>query len=550
MKRFISIFSTLCILLSCIAICVSAEEPTLTASSVTKVLAGEDFTVTLAIKNNPGVNIIKAMITAPDKLTIKNIEALGGFTAQSAKEGLIFLTNASDITNDIDIAEITFSVPSDMPGGDYGIDFTVTDCTSTTSMITVGGCGISVQIVEDYTDLPTTNVTAETTTRMSIEPQLIASGEYCVSKGEDFTITLGLKYSSGINIIKANIITPDGITIKNMEAIDGNFDLQQSAAGTIFLTSATDKYGDISIANITFSSSSDIKSGVYEIQFQVTDCTSTTSMEILNGCTATIEVIDDATSMEFTTATAPTYSLGDVNGDGRIRANDARLCLRIAADIDIVSDEVFNVADINSDGMVRANDARIILRISAELDSIDNYTGIQPAETTTVQSTKAQTTTGEEYRLVRIERHFDITFYSDVMLNPSVQPTLVDVLRNIYLFDSQGRLSIKIEEATGGVTMSKYTYDDEGNVYVASSDLYSDKEAEPTLTDGVPTYDMFMNDLFGGIEGDDIQYDSENRPTYACSYDEDSGYKNYEYFLKYIVYSLEPSFDEIKVLLN
>lgn len=62
--------------------------------------------------------------------------------------------------------------------------------------------------------------------------------------------------------------------------------------------------------------------------------------------------------------------LGDVNGDGKLRADDARLALRAAAKLSPIekTDVAFAYADVNGDGFIRADDARKILRVSADLD--------------------------------------------------------------------------------------------------------------------------------------------------------------------------------------
>lgn len=59
--------------------------------------------------------------------------------------------------------------------------------------------------------------------------------------------------------------------------------------------------------------------------------------------------------------------LGDVNGDGTVKANDARLILRFASKLQKFSREQFQFADIDSDGKVSASDARFALRMSARL---------------------------------------------------------------------------------------------------------------------------------------------------------------------------------------
>lgn len=71
---------------------------------------------------------------------------------------------------------------------------------------------------------------------------------------------------------------------------------------------------------------------------------------------------------------APKYSVGDVNGDGKINAKDARITLRVAARLESINEMQKMAADINNDGAVTLADARILLRIYAKLDSLENYT--------------------------------------------------------------------------------------------------------------------------------------------------------------------------------
>lgn len=62
--------------------------------------------------------------------------------------------------------------------------------------------------------------------------------------------------------------------------------------------------------------------------------------------------------------------LGDVDGDKKITAADARLALRIAAKLEKASAEQYKAADVNGDGIVTSADARKILRHSANLESL------------------------------------------------------------------------------------------------------------------------------------------------------------------------------------
>lgn len=61
---------------------------------------------------------------------------------------------------------------------------------------------------------------------------------------------------------------------------------------------------------------------------------------------------------------------GDVNGDGKTTASDARYVLRVAAKLEnpIIDAAIKEVADISGDSKILAEDARLILRIAAKLD--------------------------------------------------------------------------------------------------------------------------------------------------------------------------------------
>jgi hypothetical protein len=59
---------------------------------------------------------------------------------------------------------------------------------------------------------------------------------------------------------------------------------------------------------------------------------------------------------------------GDVNGDGRIRSNDAILTLRISAGMMTATEDQEWAADMNDDGRIRSNDAILILREAAGLN--------------------------------------------------------------------------------------------------------------------------------------------------------------------------------------
>lgn len=63
-------------------------------------------------------------------------------------------------------------------------------------------------------------------------------------------------------------------------------------------------------------------------------------------------------------------SIGDVDGDGFVRASDARLALRASVRLELLTVEERNAADVDFSGSVDASDARSILRCSVALEKL------------------------------------------------------------------------------------------------------------------------------------------------------------------------------------
>lgn len=59
---------------------------------------------------------------------------------------------------------------------------------------------------------------------------------------------------------------------------------------------------------------------------------------------------------------------GDIDGNGKITASDARTVLRMAAKLEPTTADALQIADMNSDGKLTASDARTILRKAAKLE--------------------------------------------------------------------------------------------------------------------------------------------------------------------------------------
>lgn len=82
------------------------------------------------------------------------------------------------------------------------------------------------------------------------------------------------------------------------------------------------------------------------------------------------DIIDDES--ENTYFTFATVRTGDVNGDGKVSAVDARHCLQLVAgkqlDISIKQEKT---ADVNRDGNISAIDARAILHMALGMKTVD-----------------------------------------------------------------------------------------------------------------------------------------------------------------------------------
>lgn len=74
-------------------------------------------------------------------------------------------------------------------------------------------------------------------------------------------------------------------------------------------------------------------------------------------------------------ANADSILPGDLNGDGKITAADARLALRAAVGLEHFSERKKALGDVNYDGRITAADARLILRAAVGLEELENRIG-------------------------------------------------------------------------------------------------------------------------------------------------------------------------------
>ena len=78
---------------------------------------------------------------------------------------------------------------------------------------------------------------------------------------------------------------------------------------------------------------------------------------------------DEPTSEEASSEAPMPVKMGDLDGDGKITAVDARIALRISARLENPTKAQMEVGDLNKDGKITADEARAILRFAARLDA-------------------------------------------------------------------------------------------------------------------------------------------------------------------------------------
>ena len=80
--------------------------------------------------------------------------------------------------------------------------------------------------------------------------------------------------------------------------------------------------------------------------------------------------VQEPTTQEPTTQKPVESTPGDLDGNGKITAADARVALRLSAKLEYATEAQKILADVNLDGKITAADARKILRVAAKLEQL------------------------------------------------------------------------------------------------------------------------------------------------------------------------------------
>lgn len=230
------------------------------------------------------------------------------------------------------------------------------------------------------------------------------------------------------------------------------------------------------------------------------------------------------TVMLILSCSAASLMPGDMNGDGKITASDARSVLRIAAKLDKVSDELLKAADVNNDGEVRASDARIVLRVAAQLETLpgreEPTTGKEP--TTTEQPSEEPTTdektNGDEQKIPpEIQIFLGGTFTLTGNISSSDSP---DPLNTLLICDGT---IMRMDSITGELAFGILADSSTETAYVINPPKNIYTQLSYTLMQTLGIYDSFASDLFTSAGSD------EEDPDPVISYGTLNGQKSVIY---------------------
>jgi len=211
----------------------------------------------------------------------------------------------------------------------------------------------------------------------SMEPGIMP-GDVVVTRGVDETRMAALKVGDVITLsgiyINTNTVHPkayvtDGVSILLFNEFDITcpVTVQCGSGGHKVLWDAVEN-----AVNYTYK----VDITVYGITTNLVESTTT------SGTSFTLPVVNEGSSLTVTvTANGPAntaevvktislaapFTLGDVNGDGKINAIDASLILQHDAKINILEGPALLAADVNGDGKANAIDASMILQFDAKL---------------------------------------------------------------------------------------------------------------------------------------------------------------------------------------
>ena len=193
---------------------------------------------------------------------------------------------------------------------------------------------------------------------------LLASGAQTVSysandiagkKGE--TVTVTVKISSTVKVWGSNV---------SLSYNSSELQFVSCSKGDAISNGSLHNTGSAVNFSGTYKSTT---ATVFTVKFKIKKDSGTCTLKL----TSTENIDYDGKSYSCTTKNGSvtvlnsTTILGDVTGDGKIAATDARMILQYVAGIKTLSNKQIALADVNKDGKIAATDARYVLQMVAGL---------------------------------------------------------------------------------------------------------------------------------------------------------------------------------------
>ena len=203
----------------------------------------------------------------------------------------------------------------------------------------------------------------------------VSAQQVAGAKGETVSVTISIANNPGLRALGVDILyDAQALTltdVKNEELLKNFLFTQNAVEGGLRFAYAGMEPSDANGALVTLRFKINAKDGVYPIGVAVTQASVGDGSGIRK---LEAKSVDGAVRV----GDASEVTLGDADGDGKVRSSDARMILRHAAKVETLSGKLtLFVADVDGDGRVKAMDARLALRMASRLDALK--TAVCPA---------------------------------------------------------------------------------------------------------------------------------------------------------------------------
>ena len=162
----------------------------------------------------------------------------------------------------------------------------------------------------------------------------------------------------------------DSTNLTNQEDSEMDVRLRTGTGGTVLINCSSMQTMSGDLVRLCFSLKEAPTEG--SVDFTLSIRTLYVSQSTIGAVTKQTTVPCIGTSVTFSGSDKPdaVYAPGDVNQDGNVSSDDARLALRASVRLERLDAISLLLADIDGDGSVSSSDARRILRASVKLETL------------------------------------------------------------------------------------------------------------------------------------------------------------------------------------